>query len=411
MVDDTNKILEAEKFLNILLAENPNDARALRLLSKIECEKRNFERACVLLKKSVEINPRKYIIYKELANIYYLNINNPDATIDYYKQYLEILPIDEDAKGCLGLAYLKTKDYEKGWELFEYRHHRKDAISERELDFEKIWKGEDIKNKTIYVYYEAGFGDTIMFARYLPLLKEKCAKVIFGSQPSLVDLFSENFPKVEIIDEDKTDEQLEFNVHAPLMSLPYLLKLNTEKEVALTDKYLKPNPHKVQSYKEKYFKNNKFKIGIKWHGKKTQSPQREIELKKFFKLFDIKDIKFYSIQKGEGIEQLEFAKDYDIENLGQTFESFSDTAAAIENLDLVICNDTSVAHLAGAMGKPCWILLPFVQDWRWSTDLSYCYWYKSVKIFHQKKAGEWDNLFDEVYNELQKKITKFSPKQ
>jgi len=116
--------------------------------------------------------------------------------------------------------------------------------------------------------------------------------------------------------------------------------------------------------------------------------------------------KFYSLQKGDGIEQLEDSKDFDIVDLGSTFNDFSDTAAAIENLDLVICNDTSVAHLTGALNKPCWVLLPFTQDWRWSIDLTYCPWYKSIKLFKQNKADDWDELFSRVYEELKDYVNK-----
>ena len=184
------------------------------------------------------------------------------------------------------------------------------------------------------------------------------------------------------------------------MSLPYALKLNSEK-IPFDEGFLKANPEKVKESKTNYFNNNKFKIGIKWLGNPSIGLSRIIPIESFYKLFDLPNTQFYSVQTDDGVEELQKLPDnYELFDLGKTFNDFSDTAAAIENLDLIICNDTSIAHLAGAMGKPCWILLPSLYNWRWHTDISFSPWYKSVRIFKQNEADNWDEVFERVYDSL-----------
>lgn len=401
-----NITLEVITVLRKAIEVEPTNVNAWLSLAFALKDTQQIDEAIIAYSKAIELNSEAYFIYKELADIYYLIKNEPETTLEYYKKYLEYDQKNSDAKGCLGLSYLKTKNYKEGWKYFEYRPHKERSFSARASasnDFIKtkpIWQGEDIKDKTIYVYYEAGYGDTMMFARYLPLLKNKCARIIFKPEGNCTGLFKNSIPGIEILSKNDSEYDLKYDVHAPIMSLPYLLKLNLEKDIPFANGYLKSDVEKFKNYKRKYFNNNLFKIGINWQGSTTFDSSRKIKLESFYKLFELPNIKFYSLQKDYGIEQLKDASKYDIVDLGATFKDFSDTAAAIENLDLVISNDTSVAHLAGALNKQCWILLPFVQDWRWSTDLSYCPWYKSVKLFKQNTAGNWNEVIDKVYKEL-----------
>ena len=165
--------------------------------------------------------------------------------------------------------------------------------------------------------------------------------------------------------------------------------------------YLKADNEIVERYKKEYFNNDSFKIGIKWRGNTHYEMDRVIDIKSFTKLFNIPNTKFYSFQTFEGAEDLnEIINDYDIVDIGKTVKNFSDTAGALENMDLIICNDTSLAHLAGAMNKHCWILLPYLYNWRWHLDLTKCDWYDSVKLYRQKESGNWDEIFDRMYSDL-----------
>lgn len=373
-------------------------------------ENEQIDDSIIAYQKAIELNPTAINAYRNLGNIYYSTKNNPEMAVVCYEKFLENDPENMHAKGALGAAYLKTKRYEKGWEYFEARPNKKIVVLIRALipnnpiKTKPLWQGEDIKNKTIYVYYEGGFGDTIMFSRYLPLLKSKCKEVLFRPQVGSIELFKENSLGVNVLDTCDSEEALNFDVHTTIMCLPYLLRSKSEKDIPLTEGYLKANPEKAQIYKNKYLNNDKFKIGIKWQGNVIYDITRCINIKHFQKIFDIPNTKFYSLQKDEGIEQLNRVDNCELVDLGSTFNDFADTAAAIENLDLVICNDTSVAHLAAAMGKECWMLLPFIQDWRWTNDLSYCVWYKSVKFFQQTAPQDWDEVFNRVCQELKNKL-------
>lgn len=379
-------------------------------LQKLE----KFDDAIIAYNKALSIDKTSFHAYHNLGNIYNCNKNDPYTAIEYYEKIIEYYPEHLNAKTYLALVYNKTKNYKEGWKYFENRLSKrictlsKDLFVHEFLKKKPFWDGSSLENKTLFIHYEAGLGDVIMFARYLPLLKQKwpSAKILLKAQKGLIELFRDSDLGVEVINNDTPLEDIVFDTHIMLMSLPYLLGLNSEADIPYPEGYLKTNFQKVQEYKEKYFNNDKLKIGIKWQGNIAFETTRTVPFESFKKLFGLKNTQFYSLQKDEGSEQLENAKNHNIIDLSQTFNDFTDTAAAVENLDLVICNDTSVAHLAGAMDKKCWILLPYVQDWRWTTDLSYSAWYNSVKLFKQSIPDDWNGVMDEIYQELQKYIFK-----
>lgn len=365
-----------------------------------------FEEAIAAYNSAIKIKPDDYRVYFNLGNIYE-NKNDTETAIKYYQEAYKLNPTNEDVNYFLAECCLKVKRFKDGWKYYEARISRNFAILTQKLQYpEKIenapmWRGEDIKDKTLFVYYESALGDTIMYARFFPMLKEKCKKIIFKPQINFESLFDENNFGMEIIKSKTLPQDVNFDVHIPLMELPYVLNINEEKDIPLKEGYLKTNPEKVEYYKTHYFNNDKFKIGIKWQGNPAYAKERIIPLKAFSKLFELPNTQFYSVQKGEGSEELnDLPKNANIIQLGESFNDFSDTAAAIENFDLIICNDTSIAHLAGALGKKCWVLLPFVQNWRWTTDVSYSPWYKSVQPFKQISPGNWDEVFDRVYEKL-----------
>ena len=237
-----------------------------------------------------------------------------------------------------------------------------------------------------------------MFFRYLKLLENICKKVYFKPQVQLLPLFAENRNKTQIIASLTNEIAQKCDFQCPIMSLPSLLKLNNETIFLNGEKYLHSPIRKSRSYKEKFFDTNYLKIGIKWQGNTLIGAERAINAASYKKLFKIKNSKIYSLQVMDGQEQIKDLENEGIINLGITFKDFSDTASAIDNLDIVICNDTSVGHLAGAMGKKCYILLPKNYDWRWHKDITKCNWYKSVKLYRQ--LTNWDDVVMQVYNDI-----------
>ncbi len=367
----------------------------------------DWEKAKQAYHKSLEINPQGYESYFNLAYLA-LNENNPQLAVECYQKALEIKPDDWESVYFLALAYMQTKNYEKGLECFEARLCRQSAIVSQEKIYpnlmkeKPLWQGEDLTDKVLFTYYEAGFGDLLMFYRYIPILTSMAKKVIIKPQKELAPLFRENSYGAEILEIFDFEKEMDFDYHIPFLSIPLVLGYKGEEMfIHHDDGYLKANPAKTNYYKEKFCKNNKFKIGIKWQGNTHYDKERVLNVEDFFKLFDLPNTQFYSFQTLDGSEEFKkFEGKYDIIDLGSTFSNFSDTAGAIENMDLIISNDTSLVHLAGAMKKNCWVLLPYIYNWRWHTDLSCCDWYDSVKIFRQKDHGDWDSVFIEIEKEL-----------
>lgn len=363
-----------------------------------------WEKAKLAYYKAIELNPKSQEAYFNLAYLCF-NDNDPYGAIECYKKVLEINPDDWETTYFLSLAYMQCKDYRKGLECFEQRLCKQSAIVSQQKTYpnlinnKPLWTGkEDLSDKVLYTYYEAGFGDNIMIYRFMPELVSKCKKVIFKPQKELVPLFRENSYGADIMGYFVPESDMKFDYHLPFLSLPYVLsKSDQDMFIHHDDGYLKPNSEKVAYYRGKYFNTEKIKIGIKWQGNSYYDKERILKVEDFFPLFELPKTQFYSFQTFEGAQEFVKIKEkYDVIDIASTFNDFSDTAAALENLDLVICNDTSLAHLAGAMCKKCFILLPHVYNWRWHNDISKCDWYDSVKLFRQPKNGDWKSVFGEV---------------
>lgn len=374
--------------------------------------KQNWEKAKKAYLKALEINPKGYESYFNLAYLA-LNDNNPDLAVECYEKALELNPEDWESMYFLSLSYMQTKNYEKGLKYFESRLCKESAILTQTKTYPNLmksrpmWQGEDLTGKTLFTYYEAGYGDILMLYRYIPTLTSMCKKLIIKPQRELASLFRENSYGAEILEMFDFEKEIDFDYHIPFLSIPYVLGYKGEEVFTRHEGYLKANPAKINYYKERYFDNEKFKIGIKWQGNTHYDVERVLKVEDFFRLFELPNTQFYSCQTFEGSEEFEKIKaKYDVIDLGSTFSNFSDTAGALENLDLVISNDTSLVHLAGALNKPCWVLLPHVYNWRWHTDLSKCDWYDSVKIFAQSSNGDWKGVFDRVEKELKTLLKK-----
>lgn len=390
---------------NDILEKFPNNFSLLFNLAMAYKNLKDTKKAIHYYDKALKVNPASYEGWFNLAHLYSIEGEVKNA-VSALKICQKLRPKDKDTEYFLSLALMQLKDYDKGLKLFENRISRETAIALQNKSYpnkasiDRLWKGENIKDKTLLVYYEAGFGDTIMFARYLPLVANRCKKLILSCQKPLTPLFKINSLGVdEIIDSYIPEQNIEFDVHAPLLSLPYLLNLKGERVFAYPEGYLKADENLAKKYKEKFFNNDKIKVGIKWQGNTFFDMDRVIPSEEFIPLMQVENTQYYSFQTFEGSEDI--SKLRNIIDIGKDLINFSQTAAALANLDLVICNDTSLAHLAGAMGIPCWIVLPYEVNWRWHSNLSKCDWYDSVKLFRQHKIGDWKGVFEDILNEMQ----------
>lgn len=369
----------------------------------------NYELALKFYQRAERLNPSSYLVPYNMSSIYAL-IGQPSKATEFLQKALNLNPNNDELKYFLSISMFKEKKYKEGFPLFEKRLCKTTAtLFEQKLhpaDFAtaREWKGEDITNKIVYVFYEAGFGDVIQYARYLPLLKKRCKKILFKPQEELVELFQENSLGIDEIITYRT-EKINCDIFVPMLSLPYLLGLDETNLFVGREKYLKSNPEKRAFFKQKFFNNDKIKIGIKWQGNTASDTDRVIDIKAFTPLFELPNTQFYSFQTGEGSEKIaKLENKYNLIDLSKEFKNFSDTAAAIDNLDFVVCNDTSLLHLAGALAKKSYMLLPLDSNWRWHTEFAENDWYTSVKAFRQQVNGDWSNPIQQVYSELTKII-------
>jgi tetratricopeptide (TPR) repeat protein len=309
-----------------------------------------------------------------------------------YDRAAALKPDCADAVFFGSMSRLLTGDFERGWVDYERRWNASfRAVSKRDFQ-QPLWLGEeDIAGKTILLHSEQGFGDTIQFCRYVPLVAARGARVIIEVEEPLQDLMAGLDDVVGII--AKGDPLPDFDVQCPLLSLPLAFKTRIN-SIPSSLSYLRPPKRTLQDWDSRLGKESRPKIGLAWAGnaKHVRDRERSIGFGALLPLLDV-DATFVSLQKEVRDADMEVLRtDRRILDLGGSLGDFSDTAALISRLDLVISVDTSIAHLAGALGKPVWVLLTHVPDWRWLLDRDDSPWYPTARMFRQGDTREWDGV-------------------
>lgn len=367
----------------------------------------NFDKSIEILEQAAEVLPEYLDIYVNLGNCYNAKKDTQKA-IHYFEKALEFDSNDLDARHNLAATQLGIGDFQNGLENYEYRIFApQNTITTEYLTFTKPrWQGENLDGKTIFIHHEQGLGDAIQFVRFFHELKLRGAKVIYNAPVTFVELFKDSeLICAELVPPElhKTDKDFEsyFDYYLPLMSLPYVLKTNP-KSIPLPNPYIRANEQKVQKFKEFFQKDtNEIKIAINWKGNPNGDPKRIINLKEFYTLCDIPNVSLYSFQKGAGYEELaNIPPEVKIIDLGKHLDDFSDTAAALTYMDMIISNDSALVHLGAAMGIKTWVLLPYLPEWRWGLNSEHSPWYNSVKLFRQKRIDNWSDVFQKVKSEL-----------
>ena len=446
---DVNQPNDAIEPLKKALTLEPKNADARLLLTRIYNDKHLFNQAIALVHEGLALEPDHINLTFELGNTYnlvnrldeslaiYQDLdrqlpNNPsilyniaftfkkmgylDKALPYYNKTLELNPDHAEALFSRGLAYLVIGDFEKGWHGYEWRYSRPSQGSLRTYP-EPRWDGSDLQGKTILIHAEQGLGDTFQFIRYAKLIKEKNGIVIAAVQKPLVTLMKRCKHIDQVISLDDTPPY--FDVHSPMLSLPYVLKTRLD-TVPCEIPYLYGDEQLTAAWKQKLAADKNFKIGICWQGNDNYATpmlratvaQKSVHPKAFAPICQVPGVSVYSLQKTTGTDQLKdlpnnmriitFDGDFD-----QSNGRFMDTAAVIKNLDLVITVDTSISHLASGLGVPTWIMLPNPADWRWMLDRTDSPWYPNVtRLFKQPTPGDWDSMIREVAVELEKHITR-----
>lgn len=325
-----------------------------------------------------------------------------DEAVSWYYRALAIEPDDADTHWNLALALLHQGDYTSGWQEYEWRFQKSDKIIIPSSDA-PLWNGEELKGKRILIQAEQGYGDTIQFMRYVQVIAELGAYVILECQDTNIQPVAGMLSgAAETIAWNDQHPQLDYRI--PLMSLPLKLK-STVDNIPLADGYLVPPENRVaywRSIVDSYSAPEMLRVGFVWDGRKTfRNDKRSIPLEQLALLFDLAGITFISLQKGEQAQQLSlFQANRNIVDISEQLATFADTAALIAGLDLVICVDTSVAHLAGAVGRPTWVMLKVGPDWRWLEQRADSPWYSSVRLYRQQQNGQWDSVVASLRTDL-----------
>ena len=315
-----------------------------------------------------------------------------------YERAIELDADSAEARTNLGLLQLMGGNFEDGWSNYGARFRRRDVALRRRAYAPPHWAGEPLQGRTVFVYPEQGFGDTIQFARYLPMLAAQGANVAFEAPAPLHRLFETGGFTGTLLCEGETPGAFDF--HASLLELPGLFATTIDIIPPPAD-LLAPPPELANAWAERIGKDDGFRVGLAWAGRPTHANDRNRSLPAamLVTLAGMAGVRLYSLQVGRDGEAGDAFGD-DIIDLAPELEDFADTAAAMQALDLVITVDTSLAHLAGALGRPVWTLLPFIPDWRWQLDRDDSLWYPSMRLFRQQRLGDWPGAVGAVAGAL-----------
>jgi tetratricopeptide (TPR) repeat protein len=359
----------------------------------------DLESAMASYRRSLELQPDLVEGYNNLGLAYFKS-GEFEAAADNWRRALAIRPDAAEVHFNQSCLWLLTGDLQRGWTEYEWRWKRKDHAT---MPLQRsLWNGEDLAGKTIVLHAEQGLGDTIQFIRFAGVLKSKGARVVFRCQPRLCKLIATCGDIDELIAEG--DDVPPFDFHAPLLSVPRIVGTTLD-TIPRVVPYLAAEPALLEHWHERLEHVRGLRVGINWKGRggRAFSRQRDIPLTLLASLSSITGTSLISLQKGVDPDELAALQDFGILNPGEldiSSGAFIDTAAIIENVDLVISSDTAIAHLAGALGVPVWLALPFVPDWRWLLDRSDSPWYPTMRLFRQRQPGDWADIFEEIRQAL-----------
>ena len=339
-------------------------------------------------------------------------LQRTQEAVTSYGQAIAIQPDYAEARWNQSLALLQLGDFQTGWALYESRWACAASAGAKRNFLAPLWLGaESLANKTILLHAEQGLGDGIQFSRYAQWVKDAGAHVLLEVPGTLLGLFANLSGVDQMIEQGKPVPS--FDYHCPLMSLPLAFG-TTLATIPAPCAYLRADQAKVRHWQEKTGDRGRLKVGVVWNGGfRAKQPElwatnarRNIPLDVFAGALRSIDVDFFSLQKGDPAEsaihgrELEYWPQGNFFNFASELKDFSDTAALIENLDVVVSVDTATAHVAAALGKPTWILNRFDSCWRWLRDRDDSPWYPSVRLYRQCSACQWEPVLQRIADDL-----------
>ena len=393
------------------LARKPDDTDALSALSGALWAMGRHGEARAKLERALRVAPDDAKVVLNFGEFLAFDEGRMDEALAYFNRALALAPHYDNALWRKSFALLATGDYREGWRLYAECLGGRETRGFNKFAPQEPWDGAADPNKHLLIWCEQGLGDSLHFIRYAALCKERVGKVSVFCQKPLVRLFKA-LPYVD--DAAATCESGSFDEHVPIMNLPHLFDTVVENVPAAP--YLRVDAGIAAKWAKKFVGvGNELKVGLVWAGGAHENKvnaritdlQRSIGLERMRPWLGLEGVKFYSLQKDKPAEQIAALglEDRLIDFMGEVAD-FADTAAIVQNLDLVITVDTAVAHLAGGLGKTVWIMSRYSADWRWLQNRPESPWYPSARIFGQKEMGDWDSVMAEVERALVIEIAK-----
>ena len=368
-----------------------NRGNALKGLKRLDEALASFDKALAFRPDDAEALYNRGNTLRELKRL--------DEALASFDMALALEPDFAEANFNRALLVLLKGRLAAGWPGYESRWGQKHAPTPKLGAQFPNWRGENLSGKKIVVFEEQGLGDVIQFSRYLNLLAGLDAQVTFLTRPALVGLMQSFAESVRVLSDYPAGET--FDCQSALLSLPLAFGTTLE-TIPASIPYLRAEPERVRKWRERLGEQG-FKVGIAWQGGKagTIDIGRSFALAEFSGLGRVPGVRLISLQKNGDVEQIRQAPEgVTVQTLGDDYDAgddaFLDAAAVMENLDLVISSDTSIAHLAGALGRPVWVALKHVPDWRWMLDRQDSPWYPTMRLFRQKRRDDWRGVFSDI---------------
>lgn len=371
-----------------------NLGNSLRYLGQID-------RADACFQKAIDLKPDYFNAYKNRGTLHAWT-RNLDLALQYYSQALHILPHDAELHRNLGVIYLLQGRFREGWAEYRWRWKVGDL---HRLPSIPVWDGSDLTGQSIVLTAEQGLGDTLHFARFASLLRQRGARTMVYCPPALLALLQAS-PDIGFAFPNNLPLPQKFEFQCSLLDVADLLNVDIQ-SIPATSRYIRPASHLVNYWASRFpHKAGGLRVGIAWQGNPEHQADmyRSFPLACFEPLSRLPGVELVCLQQGFGTDQLNIWKGAPITRLASTVDtssgSFMDTAAIIKKLDLVISSDTSIAHLAAAIGTPTWIPLSHVPDWRWLLERTDSPWYPCVRLFRQPQLGDWQTVFENIAYEI-----------
>lgn len=401
---------QALPLMEELLAINTNIPDAFGQLGQILHLLNRKEEAVAAYERAFALSTNSSPMAAQSLAYAYLDLKNWERASHFLDIAVNLNPDNVELRGNRAFLALRMGDYDTGWADFaEMLPGLDDLINphgtkhlRRQLGTEKVWQGADLTDTHLLVWCEHGLGDCLMMARYIPRIRQQFGncRITLLAPEALIRLFTAS-NLGEVLDIRSYDPGFDYDAHCSIMSLPHIFHAAGQRDIPSTVPYLSIPQHLTAQWQAKLAECKGTKVGLIWAGnpKNLRDAQRSLPLADYARLFELAGLTFVSLQKGTPVAQIADAK-LPVLDLMDDCQDMLDTGALIQCLDLVISVDTSVAHLAGALGKPVWLLNRYEGEWRWAIDSEDTVWYPTMRIFNQQSPETWKPTIDRVARAL-----------